>query len=201
MKYCFSLFLLTALIYSCSVSYKDPKYINKEYFHFEDTLLQASSKSIHKIQLFGMGISPTRFFIDNVSNQLVADFKLKGIEVNYTFLGSDSLAAINLYNRMILNNNSDVIMTLFQADSAVISKKHSSFTYLDRYPNQGVTSLEFSQLRFKQGFNIQLFNSSNLDQLIWSASLNVNFDFKDISMYKTISNKIIASFTKDKLCN
>ncbi len=67
-----------------------------------------------------MGKLPTRFFLDNITNRLINDFRKKGITTTYYFLGNDKAKAKEQFDTLTLVNKCDAVMSFFETDFAEI---------------------------------------------------------------------------------
>lgn len=170
---------------------------NRPYIKFEEAKLAPSKPAIKHLAIIGMGISPTRFFLDKMTNELIDDLKKKGIQTTYYYLGNDVQKAKQQFEALLLANSCDAVMSIFQTDFAEIKYIKDNFFLFSQTSYAHVT---ITHLRFNQGFNIKLYGSKDLTQPFWASALNINYDFHNPVLYRTISNKMIASLKKNEVC-
>jgi len=153
-----------------------------------------------QLVILGMGKSPTRFFLDNISNRLITDLTKKGITVTYYFLGNDVEKAQAQFDTIMAVKNYDAVMSFFYTDYAEV-RTITDHSYMFMPNTASLAMIKVKHLRFNQGFNIQLFKADDITTAYWSSALNIDYDFRDPILYTRISKKILTSLKKNNITN
>ena len=191
MKHLTYSFLILITISSCLIT-KD-----RHYIRFKEAEQNQSKEPIKNLLIVGMGKLPTRFFLDQITNRLISDFKKKGIKATYFYLGNDLTIARKQFDTLTLGNNCDAVMSFFHTDYAEVREVEE-----DAYMFAAGQSIyvKIKQLRYNQGFNIRLYEPQNLTKFFWGSSLNIDYEFTDPFLYQIISKRMFASLRKNNLC-
>lgn len=187
--------LLNLVVISLLAGCAPQKYI--DYKEFKNKL---SKNNFSKILMVGTGTSGTRFFLENLSDELNRKLKEKEIETEYHHLGNNQTKATDLYNEIISKNKFDAVLHFSQLDE---TKNPIVLTSsLGGIPLSNGSSVIYSytirEIRFHQLFLMQYFDFSNMATSLIDVNLNVNMDFINPKDYKKLSNHIITSLKIEK---
>ena len=183
--------LIVVVFSSCA------KLVNPHYLKFEESKQNIAKKPIKNLIIVGMGKLPTRFFLDKITTKIMDDLKRKGVNSSYYYLGNDMQKAKQQFDTLSVLKNYDAVMSFFQTDFAEIRGVADYYLLSSPMP---LGYMKVVHSRFNQGFNIGVYEPSNLTRSIWESALNIDYDIKDPVLYYRISNKIIKSFKKNNLC-
>ena len=189
---CFFFSLSILIVLSSCASLVNPHYIK-----FEESKQNLAKKQIKNLIIVGMGKLPTRFFLDQITTKLMDDLKRKGINSTYYYLGNDVQKAKRQFDTLSVLNNYDAVMSFFQTDIAEI-RGITDYYFLSSPMPLGY--MKVVQQRFSQGFNIGVYDPTNLTRSIWESALNIDYNIQDPILYYRISNKIMKSLKKNSLC-
>jgi hypothetical protein len=182
------------MLMACScASVKNPHYII-----FEESKGNVAYKPIQHLLIVGAGKLPTRFFLDEMSNQLVKDLKQKGIAAQYYFLGSDSVTAKNKFSLLLSKNDSVPVMTFFETDFAFVRPIYDHY-YVPA--PVALVVIKVKDVRYSQGFTLDLFVPSATPNIGWSSNLDINYNFRDPGLYTSISSQVLKSLKKNNFVN
>ena len=161
----------------------------------EFTEKQANSISIKldSILILGIGSTPTRIFLDDLSNKLIEKLGKKRINVSYVFLGKDADEAKNEFAK-INKNGFQAILWLLPKGSVFFDTQTRTLRGFDPNTGRSIGDTKYSQLRYKQAFDFQLYKTFESNEKIWNAYVDVDCIPGKKSTVNTLADKLLNAF-------
>ncbi len=156
-------------------------------YTFKELSKQTQDTRINKILIVGSGGIGTRFFLDNISEELKRKFKDVNVETGYEFLGYKQDFTKRL-NSLVSTGGFEAVLQftpLNDAENPIVIDKYENISSGPAY------TIQKKSVRFTQDFVISLFTKNNSAHLLWKASLNTNFDSRQDKFYTRIANDIL----------
>ena len=99
---------------------------------------------------------------------------------------------------MLSKKDSMPVMTFFETDFADVRPIYDHY-YLPSAV--GILQVTTKDVRYSQGFKLNLLVPSTISTIGWSSNLEVNYNFRDPYLYHSISNQVLESLRKNNFFN
>jgi len=162
---------------------------------YRETMADTLGKQLNNILILGIGSTPSRIFLDNLSEKLINKFESANVKAEYRYLGKTVAEAREDSN---LNQVKDfkAVLLFIPRDSSFFEVKITKNNFsIPRLTN----SNEFITRNFiyEGNFDIRLYTTEEEKKLIWTAFTDVTNQLTKTSIYSKISKKIISDFKKN----
>lgn len=164
----------------------------------EFTEKQADSINVKldSILILGIGSTPTRIFLDDLSNKLVKEFSNRRINVTYFFLGKDVDEAKREFTK-INKTGYKAFLWLLPRGSVFFDTE----TYITQgfNPTSGANTgyTKRSELRYQQSFDFQLYKTDKGNERFWNANVDIDCVPGKKRTINDLADKLLTAFTKN----
>ncbi len=164
---------------------------------FTEKQADSLNVKLDSILILGIGTTPTRIFLDDLSNRLVKEFTNRKINVSYVFLGKDVAEAKREF-ASINKAGYKAILWFLPKGSAYFNTE----TYVTRGGFNSATGrstgpTEVSILRYKQAFDVHLCKTDKNNELFWNAEVDINDAPGKKNTINSLADKLMEVFKKN----
>ena len=169
---------------------------------FEEKQADSIEKKIDSILLIGIGSTTTRIFLDDLSHEVMKNLNDNGIVTQYYYLGKDITQVRSGYDK--INKDGIKAILFFLPTEASVYHVKGTYTSINSPPNVlailGPVEVKVasSKIQYQQDFDFQLFLPDADMTRIWNASVEISCDLRKSRNAKTIGNKLLSCFRKNK---
>jgi len=161
---------------------------------YRETMADTLGKELNNILILGIGSTPSRIFLDNLSEKLIKGLKSESVESEYRYLGKTAAEAkedSSLYQV----KNFKAVLLFIPKDSSFFEVKitRNKFVSSSNDYNSSMTR----NFIYEGNFDIRLYTTEEEKKLIWTAFTDVTNQLTKTSIYSKISKKIISDFKKN----
>ena len=161
---------------------------------YRETMADTLGKELNNILILGIGSTPSRIFLDNLSEKLIKGLKSESVESEYRYLGKTAAEAkedSSLYQV----KNFKAVLLFIPKDSSFFEVKitRNKFVSSSNEYNSSMTR----NFIYEGNFDIRLYTTEEEKKLIWTAFTDVTNQLTKTSIYSKISKKIISDFKKN----
>jgi hypothetical protein len=151
---------------------------------------------LDSILILGIGSTPTRIFLDDLSNKLVKEFNNRDIIVSYFFLGKDVDEAKGEFTK--INKAGYKAMLWFLPRGAVFFDTETYITH-GYNPATGASMgyTKQSVLRYQQAFEFQLYKTDKSNERFWNASVDIDSVPGKKRTINALADKLFEVFKKN----
>ena len=160
-------------------------------------VLQADTlhKRIDSILIVGSGLTMTRIYLDQLSDQLEKEFKEREVVATYHYLGK-SAEEVQLRLPSVDQGGYKAILFLIPLDTATFSRTKSN-TRVDATSVGGPAfDVPFSRQTFEQEFEFQLCQPGTASNPFWKATLVIACSPGNTHLANKLAKKVLGEFAR-----
>jgi hypothetical protein len=150
---------------------------------------------LDSILILGIGSTPTRIFLDDLSNKLVKEFSKKHISVSYFFLGEDVAEAKREFAKINMAGYKAILWFLPKG-SVFFDNETYTRRRVDPITGRSGAVTHYSVLKYKQAFDFQLYKTDKNNERFWNAEVDINDAPGKKSTINTLADKLLEVFKK-----
>ena len=172
-----------------------PTYIGQSTLN--ETGVKKSDIKYATVLVVGAGSMPSRFFLENLSEEIMKLFKQHKIEADFTYLGKIPRRSHVDVNKLVTSKYNAYL--IFHSMDTSYSNTHKDVAIVAATIPGGFASGSVIGNQYKEDFYAEFY--TNVDSLnrVWQGELKVDFDFAKTTRYETIAKDLFEKLLKNGL--
>jgi hypothetical protein len=171
-----------------------PTYIGKSALY--ETSVRKSNTKIKSILLVGVGSTPSRLFLENLSTEIIKSFKRLNITCDYTYEGKIPRGS-HVDLREIVTTDYNAYLVINPIDTSYIDAHKDVGIFATPLPGGYGASGSVIGNQYKEDFYVELYTNNSLLNKVWQAELKLDFDVVNKDNYVKITKEIFDRLIKN----
>ncbi|MDI9364201.1 MAG: hypothetical protein QM541_04560 [Flavobacterium sp.] len=191
MRKSLSVLPIFCLLYSsCVVS----TYVEKSSLY--ETSVSKSDTKIKSILLVGVGSTPSRLFLENLSTEIIKNFKRLDITCDFTYEGKIPKGS-HVDLKEIVTADYNAYLVINPIDTSYIDAHKDVGFFVTPLPSGYGASGSVIGNQYKEDFYVELYTNNGLLNKVWQAELKLDFDVVNNDKYVKIAKEIFDRLIKN----
>lgn len=171
-----------------------PTYIGKSALH--EISASESNTKIKSILLVGVGSTPSRLFLENLSIELIKNFKRLDITCDFTYEGKIPKGS-HVDLKEIITADYNAYLVINPIDTSYINAHKDVGFFATPLPGGYGASGSLIGNQYKEDFYVELYTNNSLLNKVWQAELKLDFDVANNDKYVKIAKEIFDRLIKN----